>query len=477
MQKHLKSLPRHKFKGILANDKNCMRMEPISDYSIMQKKETNNQSQFNPDVDENNESTSPIFKLPIDCFVEIFEWLSLPDLQAVGQTCKWLHAVAGTYFRTNYSAAPIGCASNGIYLNGIKLNAFSEFIGSASILLYRIDDGRFQYLNSKCSNDAFKQLRLIFVNLTASNRDHIENVLKKIEVLEVSHCKVDDKFSSDFLSLCVNLTRLCVRNCENTESSNEQWLLQKHPKLEHLEWVDDEKDIKNEQLEIFFEQNRNLRSFATSASILWDLRHSMDVKLDDLAIDIDHFAATDLISIIELLYELHQRGVYQWLHLYTTSLQLSQTSVDNLAHLHGLVKIYLRNISHDVSFFPLVNLKEFGIYLCSSFTACDKIARDSVNLERLYFWKAGIYNLVPFLRYSAKLKKIKVQHFEPGENFASILTTINAERANLSRAQKVTIYLDENIYLDFKWTTNSSDLGFIRIKRAESFEWQHHFGY
>lgn len=425
--------------------------------------------------DHNTESMATIFKLSFDCFEEIFEWLSLQDLYAVGQTCKWLRQMAGSYFKLNYSAAPIGCASNGIYVSGSKLNGFSEFIRSASILLYRIDDGRFHYIDSKCSK-AFKQLRFIFVNFSAPKSKHIEQVLNQIEMLEMSHCEIDDQFGSQILAFCINLKHFCVRNCEVSTDSNDQWLLREYPLLEHFEWIEENRNVHIDRIRTFFEQNTGIRSFATSASFLQSIA-SITIHLDDLAIDIDHLAVSEFVSIIQLLHELQQGGSYRRLHLYTTSLELDQTSVDNLAHLHALVKIYLRNIRNNVSFSRLIHLKELGIYLCSSCTAFDQIAKDLVNLERVYFWKANLFNIIPFLRHSAKLRKIKVQHFETDADFVSILTAANKERGHLIGAQKVTIYVNECVFLEFKWATNSTDLGFIHLKRADAYEWEHHFGY
>lgn len=441
--------------------------------------ERNDRNCFKVAGDRTAKSTTNISSLPYDCFVEIFEFLSLQDLHAIGQTSKWLHKFAGSYFKLNFTAAPVGCASNGVYVNGTQLNGFSEFIRSASILLYRIDDDRIHYIDAKCSK-AFQQLRLIFVNLTTIKSPHIKNVLRKIETLDMSHCKIDDQFASNFLAFCTNLKRFCMRNCEESTSLSDQWLLQVYPNLEHFEWVEEKRDVQAEQIQTFFKQNRSLRSFATNASFLWKFRQTFEwisINLDDLAIDIDHLTVSKFDTIVKLLQKLLQNGFYRRLHLYTSSLQLSQSSVDKLVPLHALEKIYLRNIKNNVTFHRLVNLKELGIYLCSSSTIFESLAKDLVNLERIYFWKATVHNLVPFIRHSAKLQKIKVQHLETDADFIFILMAVNRERANLARARKVTIYVNENIFLEFKWATDTTDLGFVQIKRADSYEWEHHFGY
>lgn len=59
------------------------------------------------------EITPNIFKLDIDCFDEIFEYLSIKDLHSFGQTCRAMHKVAGEYFKRNHSAAEKFCHKDG----------------------------------------------------------------------------------------------------------------------------------------------------------------------------------------------------------------------------------------------------------------------------------------------------------------------------------------------------------------------------
>lgn len=56
-------------------------------------------------IDVNNASTSSIFTLTVDCFDEIFDYLTLEDLCSFGQTCRKSQQIAGNYFKSNYSNA------------------------------------------------------------------------------------------------------------------------------------------------------------------------------------------------------------------------------------------------------------------------------------------------------------------------------------------------------------------------------------
>lgn len=67
-----------------------------------------------------------IFKLDIDCFNEIFEYLSMEDVHSVGKTCKTMQQVAGEYFRQNCSAAKNICKNDGFYTRHSREESFFD---------------------------------------------------------------------------------------------------------------------------------------------------------------------------------------------------------------------------------------------------------------------------------------------------------------------------------------------------------------
>ena len=82
-----------------------------------------------------NEERPRIFKLNIDCFDEIFDYLSTEDLLGIGQTCKTMQQVVGEYFKKNYTAASMFGGNDGIYrvfsINGTEraeTAGFNKFI-------------------------------------------------------------------------------------------------------------------------------------------------------------------------------------------------------------------------------------------------------------------------------------------------------------------------------------------------------------
>lgn len=82
-----------------------------------------------------NDERPRIFKLNIDCFDEIFDYLSTEDLLGIGQTCKMMQQVVGEYFKKNYTAASMFGGNDGIYrvfsINGTEraeTAGFNKFI-------------------------------------------------------------------------------------------------------------------------------------------------------------------------------------------------------------------------------------------------------------------------------------------------------------------------------------------------------------
>ena len=56
----------------------------------------------------NEQALSPILRLNVDCFEELFEWLSLADLRSLRQACKRLNQVVDFFIKSNYPAVRLG---------------------------------------------------------------------------------------------------------------------------------------------------------------------------------------------------------------------------------------------------------------------------------------------------------------------------------------------------------------------------------
>lgn len=94
------------------------------------------------------EQKPDVFKLDVDWFEEVFNWLSLKDLNAFGQTCERMQQVAGYYFQLKYPGAYIMCRRGGLYCNDVKISQFSDYIMSVEFCRADLDCFFFMKSNS-----------------------------------------------------------------------------------------------------------------------------------------------------------------------------------------------------------------------------------------------------------------------------------------------------------------------------------------
>lgn len=94
------------------------------------------------------------------------------------------------------------------------------------------------------------------------------------------------------------------------------------------------------------------------------------------------------------------------------------------------------------------------------------------KLERIEIWEATFDHLFLLAGQAVKLDKIKVKfnkesgnklHFRGIYNVIN-LVALNEERFKLERARKLTIYVEEDVYLRTKWIIRDIDLNMIRLK-------------
>lgn len=90
-----------------------------------------------------------ILALNVDCFYEIFDWLSLKDLIAIANTCIRIQKMAGDFFQLNYITKSARVENDGIFISSIPANVFSEYIQKVSISGDRL--GAYRFIESNCT--------------------------------------------------------------------------------------------------------------------------------------------------------------------------------------------------------------------------------------------------------------------------------------------------------------------------------------
>lgn len=407
----------------------------------------------------------PIFKLNVDCFEELFDYLSLEDLHAFGQTCKIMQQLTGYYFRLTYPGARVNCTRDGIYCNVVQINGFSDFIEN---ITFCYDCSQF------AKSKEFKSLKKIcfdYIQFDDKIIACIKKFLCKIEIVELNYCSIGLDFYGKFLRYCTKMKRLCMEHCDTHAEMGIDWLLQQYSTLEKFifTFADGNNVHEIDELTIFFKRNLTIQHFATDQHFLRENRQtilSSNVKLDTLAIL--HYYEDD--DIDDLLNEFRERDVYKRLHQYVFN-----DGVDQLVPTFTAEKLAYFELQMHVTSSPFVNLKEFCPGFISDNRIVETLANSLVDLELIYFKEAYPNQVLAFIRHSRKLSHIGIKIIHRMKKNCLDLGSWNKEREKLPRARKVTIYVDEKVFLATKQATQNNNYKLIDIKRLYSHCWQSDF--
>ncbi|XP_031636500.1 uncharacterized protein LOC116349276 [Contarinia nasturtii] len=433
----------------------------------------------------NDESPPKIFKLNIDCFDEIFEYLNVKDLYSFGQTCKRMNKVAGEYFKQNHSSAQKLCLYDGIYTKysnkdgvskHIQTSGFNKFMPSVSIEVVP-----YKYIKSHITEfESTKHIYLSELCINNETVEHFKQLLPPLEIVQLEDCAMYGDFYDLILKYCKNLRKIYFQDSYFGFQINGKtnWLLQEYPKLERLELTpDDTSQI--EELREFFVRNPNVQRFSTNSEFLWenaDIFLNSNAKLDILELKnvlVYKQSPSYVKQTFDLLNQLHEQGFYKRLYIYFNNVDEGESI--SLASLRGLELLSIRSSRESYNLAQLTNLRELIILDPLDVKDMEILANGLTKLERLYIDEASIDEIIPFVRRSPKLNKIK---FIPKwKGVVLNLAMLNAERAKLAGALKIIFYTRDDVFLATKWTTRNGDtnLSFIEMRRSDSFEWNPHY--
>lgn len=365
----------------------------------------------------NDENCVPkIFKLTIDCFDEIFEYLTLKDLHSFGQTCKAMQRVAGEYFKQNYSAAEKCCAKDGIYTiyssaddvvnERVWTSYFNQFITSISHHFERLDPLR--YLHSHIDEfRSIKHICFVSLNLNREKVQFIQKIMPRIEIVQLKNGHIIGNFYELMLKHSENVQKIYMQNVNCQFNGKYDWLSIEYPHLQHLELIPSQLHV-IEELTEFFVRNPKVQRFSTSGDFLWKNRNEFmksNANLDILEVKSNHFLGCG-DSIWDLLKQLHSLGFYKRLFLHTDG--VNQALSIKLASMPNLETVCIRWFSGNHNLIGLTNLKELILLDGLNANDAEILANGLMKLERLYVDKIKIDDIVPFICHSAKLNKIKM---------------------------------------------------------------------
>lgn len=410
----------------------------------------------------NDAQTSEILKLDVDCFEELFEFLSVNDLHALRQTCTRSKRVVDYFIRTNYPTIQFGYGE--VFLNKYICKQYCQLDSSSTKMI--------------------KQLKILSEeNLNAKDLEILQEILPQFERIEIEIGWLEGDFYEVILKWCTSLKDLSIRNifgCEVIGDGN-KWLSRQYPLIEHIDLNDHEIGSYGEAYEIpelkkFFELNSNIRAFSTNFHFLVMNRHcwlNTSITIDQLNIEGDCFYDKHMIGICGLLNTLYIQGFYKRIHMRAIYIK-TQEAMDAIISVRGMEKLHLAQVGIKTTLPSMPKLRELGIgfYGDNDFEDLETVAKNLVNVERINFIRIKSDTIIPILRHAPRVKDIKVDHLDEGTHFKNDvinLFALNEERKTLARACKVTIYVDEKCFLSTKWATSNIDLSLVTLKRNEAF--------
>lgn len=409
------------------------------------------------------ESSSEIFKLIDDCFEQLFDLLHLKDLLILRRTCKQMKQIVDYYITFNHRKLKF------LYICG----------NYGTIYGWHRSDFCYKRLSHY---DWIRHLHIIdFSNDITAGIDSIKYILNQLDTLRLYpsigiYGELHGEFYEVFLQHCSRLKYLGlkVRDIERTIiGTGNEWLLRRYPTLEHFEViltiypeVSIEKTDILTKLLIFFELNPNIRAFGTNYLFLNNARHIMtgwNIKFDCFRIDVDH----RLDFICDLANDFYKHGFYEQLHLLTLEDRYTRNSLNTISKFCNLEKVVFQHKHENFNFSEMGSIRELSIFNCR-LPNPTFFKTKFINLKRIRLSKCN-YSYIWYLVCNApKLQQILLPNRDYDVHFTSHrLIDWNAAREKLDRASKVTIFVEEDLFLKYKWTP-LPEFSLIELKSIES---------
>lgn len=420
-------------------------------------------------------------KMNVDCWENVFDLLSLRDILAMSETCKRMRQMAGFYFREYLP--DIKCrfiANRGVFIGYPTSILRTDFSGYITKLMVYDYLEQFLFAEQYCS---LKSLVLCSFDLNDTQIDYIKNVLENIENVDLKQCIIYGDLYETFLKYCPKLKRLRLHDVLfKPESILIRFFQRVYPTIEHLDLSTCQMYPRNNELKDFLERNKNLKHFGVSSNFLWTNRAvfiESNAKLDSFAIytevsdDTVEVPAAEFINLLKMLYERKFFKSFHFKIIETSSWWSDYQEIINEMSTLDALEVLVTNENVDLS--RLINLKELWFLDYNHVTDMDILATKLTKLERLYFHKASTDDIRPFFQHSKRLKSVKVYEMNGGSllegGIALNLLALNADRETLQATRRVSICVEEAIYVATKNRKKNMNLDHVEIARWESDEW------
>lgn len=448
----------------------------------------------------NDEHRLPdIFRLNLDCFEELFDFLSLQELISVARTCKRMQRIAGHCYQQNYGSTETLCYDDGFYFDEGRVDCFKSQFKNVSFkdgtikedLESSDDENSDETDEISSSNPSAPDFMAQLTDTTSLQRIDISGKnltmdrIKKNKILlsraesvttDCSYCHDNHVFNA-LMSVCSKAKYLSISGIID----NHEWMYRSFPNLMHLE-LTPFRLKKLPELKIFFKVNTTIKHLSIDSTTFWSSRmvfksKNSNFKLNTLSII--YLEGTNFTPFCHLLKELYELGLYKSLYFYCGQ-QITQEHIDQLVTIKGLGKFHTESHIEEIAVGGMENVEELCIDQSRSLTDLQSLPHILSNLKRIEFKEATSDDILLFIRHAWRVNKIKVTYLEDGLYFNKNeqildLFALNKERGKLNCARKIVIYVDEDVYLATKWAMKKTDFRLIEMKRITSFDWRHEF--
>lgn len=433
------------------------------------KRSMQNQQLGSASSSSNTGQIAEIFLLDVDCFDEIFDYISLRDLCSIGLTCKYLKRLAGNYFAKNYPNEEIyfmledngkivhktsGYATNfAPFARRLNLNTFSS---------NGIDVFRF------AASHEYKSLREIsFYGSNVLSVEHFAciskmDVLARVTTIDVSHSSTDfiNSLLNGILHFCANLSNLIFYHID--WDLNSDWMQKNIPKLERLEigkW-------NGKYLEDYLRANPQIKKLSTWNGGTLRMIERTGLVLDELIFRVGRPVEIDKETCDEMN-ALHAKGHIKNIQILFDISYAAVNNLDNLKDVSCIASAVIERgceVDHDfiTRFALLVNLQKLDMNCEMTLDDAELLSKSLVNLQELCLLRNSLFVALPFARRLPKLRIINA--WEQSQSIIDVVA-LNNDRTKLPDAKVLTIYLQDEAYRQIRWTSIDLLLDMVQIRR------------
>lgn len=410
----------------------------------------------------NQQLTTHIHQLGFDCFEQMFKWLSLKNLLKLRLTCKPFKEHADKYIRSNYPKFKFG-------------------YGKVEIDNYNIQE--IQRLDPEVTK-LIKKIKFTEIGLDDEDINSLKGILAQIEELEMENGMIEGDFYKSMFQFCPMVKHLSIKGIggDTIIGPDNEWLNRSYPNLESVYFDDTDECYEtyrgsgdnNPALLQFFQMNPNLRTFATTYAYFvenWQWLMDGDVEIDQLKIQLPLSTGVLNDRICTAFQQLYAKGAYKRLRLSNVEIENGK-HLDLIGSIPALEILYMETVKCAIVLpTTLTSLKEIGIIYGPDIKRPDRLARNLINVERIYIQSAKPIDILPFVRYSANVNTLYVDNLLNGPHFENDIfdvVALNKEREKFNGACKQTIYVKEKIYLATKSASLPTECSLVELGRAEA---------